>query len=329
MDDSGLFSVIGAAYIQHTGKLPYGSEYGHLGVYGPLLYMLHIPTNWLFEPNITFDTSNSELLWGPYEGFEMRGGQTIILIFDLLAMLALYCYGKKYVDKNTGVLLALVYALCPYVIGIGGAGGLQWTSHTVGSAFVVFALVVINQPIAAGLLLGLCCGMLYYPIFLVFLWCGYYIRSSGWRSALKFFCSFALVGLFCLIMILVLTEPGGEYKELSSLGAFIQDTVYQQQFSEGYGHSGFSFWGQFPDISKWGKPATGVLYLLFCLLIGFLPHRIDMRRLVALTAAVLVGTQFVLSHGGGTYIGFYIAPFIIMLFGAQGYIDPMASQQFQ
>ncbi|MHC4131704.1 MAG: hypothetical protein ACYSR3_06900 [Planctomycetota bacterium] len=321
MDDSGLFSVIGAAYIQETGKLPYGSEYGHLGVYGPLLYMLHIPANWMFESNITFDTSNSELLWGPYEGFEMRGGQTIILIFDLLAMLALYCFGKKYADKNTGVLLALVYALCPYVIGIGGAGGLQWTSHTVGTAFVVFALVWMNRPLVSGLLLGLCCGMLYYPLFLLILWFGYYVRSSGWCAAFKFLGSFALVGLACLIMIIVLTEPSGEYEGLSSLGAFIQDTVYQQQFSEGYGQSGFSFWGQFPDISKWGKPAAGIIYILFCLLIGFIPRKMHMRELVALTAAVLVGTQFVLSHGGGTYIGFYIAPFIIMLFGTEDYTE--------
>ncbi|MHC4264874.1 MAG: hypothetical protein ACYSUK_02965 [Planctomycetota bacterium] len=324
MDDSGLFSVIGAAYIQHTGKLPYGSEYGHLGVYGPLLYMLHIPTNWLFEPNITFDTSNNELPWGPYEGFEMRGAQTVVLIFDLLAMLALYCFGKKYADKSTGVLLTLVYALCPYVIGIGGAGGLQWTSHIIGSVFVVFAMVYINRPIVSGLSLGICCGMLYFPIFLVILWFGYYVRSLGWRSAFKFIASFATVGLVCLFMILVLTEPSGEYEGLSPLGAFIQDTVYQQQFSEWYGNSEFSFWGQFPDISKWGKPSAGILYLLFCLLIGFIPRQMHMRELVALTAAVLVGTQFVLSHGGGTYIGFYITPFIIMLFGPEDYKDNLA-----
>ncbi|MHC4293903.1 MAG: hypothetical protein ACYSTX_06360 [Planctomycetota bacterium] len=290
------------------------------------IYMLHIPVNWLFEPNITFDISNRELLWGPYEGFEMRGGQTIILIFDLLAILALYCFGKKYAGKNTGILLALVYALCPYVIGIGGAGGLQWTSHTVGTAFVVFALVWMNRPLVSGLLLGLCCGMLYYPLFLFILWFGYYVRSRGWRSAFKFLGSFALVGIVCLVMITVLTEPSGEYEHLSPLEAFIEDTVYQQQFSEGYGQSRFSFWGQFPDISKSGKPTAEILYLLFCLLTGFFPRRIDMRRLVALTAAILVGTQFVLSHGGGTYIGFYIAPFIIMLFGTKDYTDSLVDQ---
>jgi len=323
MDDSGLFSIIGAAYIQKTGKLPYGSEYGHLGVYGPLLYILHIPANWLFEPNITFNVSNNELLWGPYEGFEMRGAQTVVLIFDLLAILALYCFGKKYADKNTGILLALVYSLSPYVIGIGGAGGLQWTSHIVGIAFIIFALVWVNRPIISGLLLGLCCGMLYYPIVLVFLWTGYYVHSNGWRTAFRFLTSLGMIGLACLVMILVLTEPGGEYEHLSPLGAFIQDTIHQQQFSEWYGNSQFSFWGQHLHLSKWGKPAAGIVYLLFCILIGFFPRRIDIKRLIALTTAALVGTQFVLSHGGGTYIGFYIAPFIIVLFGPTDYKEPL------
>jgi len=36
-------------------------------------------------------------------------------------------------------------------------------------------------------------------------------------------------------------------------------------------------------------------------------------------AAVLIGSQLVLSHGGGTYIGFYIAPLIITLFGPETY----------
>jgi peptidoglycan/LPS O-acetylase OafA/YrhL len=123
-------------------------------------------------------------------------------------------------------------------------------------------------------------------------------------------------------MILILVVPGGESEGLSPLGAFISDTVYFQQFSESYGRSPFSFWGQYPDIAKWGKPIVGASYLLFCLLIGFVPRRMDMRRLAALTAAVLVGTQFTLSHGGGTYIGFYIAAFIILLFGPSEYPEP-------
>ncbi|MHC4431814.1 MAG: hypothetical protein ACYTBS_08240, partial [Planctomycetota bacterium] len=42
VDDSGLCSVIGAEYLMETGRLPYGAEVGHIGVYGPLLYLLHV-----------------------------------------------------------------------------------------------------------------------------------------------------------------------------------------------------------------------------------------------------------------------------------------------
>ncbi|MGD8499966.1 MAG: hypothetical protein PVJ86_04925 [Phycisphaerales bacterium] len=326
IDDSGLCSVIGAEYMIQTGRLPYGTDCGHIGVYGPLLYVLHVPANRIFQPDINFDPQRGTFEWGPYEEFEMRGAQTVVLVFDLLAMLGLYCFGRKYGDKTTGVLLALVFALCPYVIGIGGAGGLQWTSHIVGIAFVVFALVLIDRPVVAGLMLGLGSGTLYYPAVLFVLWLGYYVRTSGWREGLKFLVAFAAVGLACIVMILILVVPGGESEGHSPLGAFINDTVYFQQFSDSYGRSPFSFWGQYPEIAKWGKPIVGASYLLFCLLIGFVPRRMNMRRLVALTAAVLVGTQFTLAHGGGTYIGFYIAAFIILLFGPSEYPEPETAQ---
>lgn len=319
VDDSGLFSVIGAEYWKQSGKLPYGTEFGNMGVYGPLMYALHIPANWLFPPHVSFNKESGDVEWRPYHGFQMRGAQTIVLIFDLLAIIGLYWFGKKYADKTTGVLLVLIFALSPYVLGVGGIGGLQWSSHIIGIAFVVFALVFVTQPILAGLLLGVVCGMLYYPVFLLPLWFGYYVRTSGWRQAFKFLAAIAAVGLVCLAMILTFTVPAGEYQGMSPLRAFLRDTVYQQQFSEWYGNSPFSFWGQYPALAKWAKPMVGILYLLFCLLVGLIPRQMDMKRLVALTAAVLVGIQLTLSHGTGTYIGFYIAPFIVTLFGPQDY----------
>jgi len=319
IDDSGIWAVGGAKYLQETGHLPYGTAFGWNCVYGPLMYPLHIPGNFVFPPNVSFEPDGGGASIGFYEGFEMRGAKTTVLVFDFLAMLALYLFGRRYADHATGVLLALIYALNPHVIGMGGAGGLQWVSHIAGIPFVIFALLLISYPIAAGLLLGIACGMLYYPIFLFPLWIGYYLRTSGRKDAARFLAAVAVVGLLCLIMILALTVPNAERAHVSRLRLFLDDTVLQQQFKEGYGTSEFSFWGQYRSIAAWGKPLVGVLYLLFCAALGFLPRQIDMKRLVALTAAVLVGTQLVLSHGGGTYIGFYIAPLIITFFGPQHY----------
>ena len=319
IDDSGIWSVAGAKYLQETGHLPYGTAFGWNCVYGPLMYPLHIPGNLLFPPNVSFEPDGGEASIGFYEGFEMRGAKTTVLVFDFLAMLALYLFGRRYADHATGVLLALIYALNPHVIGLGGAGGLQWVSHIAGIAFVVFAITFVAQPLVAGLLLGIACGMLYYPIFLFPLWIGYYLRTSGRKDAARFLVAVAVVGFVCLIMILALTVPTAERAHVSRLRLFLDDTVLQQQFKEGYGTSEYSFWGQYRSIASWGKPLVGVLYLLFCASLGFLPRQINMKRLIALTAAVLVGTQLVLSHGGGTYIGFYIAPLIITLFGPQHY----------
>ena len=127
--------------------------------------------------------------------------------------------------------------------------------------------------------------------------------------------AFAAVGVVCMIMLVVAVKPVDDLQ--SPLGAFIDDAIAQQQFKPGYGNSPLSFWGQYPELAAWGKPAAGLLYCLFCLALAFLPRRIDFSRLIALTAAVLVGTQLVLSFGGGTYIGFYLAPLTLTLFGNQ------------
>jgi hypothetical protein len=127
-------------------------------------------------------------------------------------------------------------------------------------------------------------------------------------------------------MILLLVEPAGESEDLSPLRAFVNDTIHFQQFSNSYGQSQFSFWGQYPNIAKWGKPIAGVLYLLFCMLTGLLPGQMNIRRLLVMTTAILIATQFTLSHGGGTYIGFYIAPLIITLFGPSDYSQPETIQ---
>ena len=100
----------------------------------------------------------------------------------------------------------------------------------------------------------------------------------------------------------------------SSLGAFIDDTISQQQFKAGYGNSPLSFWGQYPEFAVWGKPTAGVLYCIFCLLLAFYPRGFRFEQMIAMTAAVLVGTQLVLSFGGGTYVGFYLASLMLVLF---------------
>jgi len=309
--DVGIWSAVGGEYLLRTGRLPYGTEFGPNCVYGPLMYVLFAPAGWAasFIREVAPDGSIVLENFGNWQA--MRGVQTTELLLDLLALLALYRLARRQGEHVIALTVVFVYAISPYLIGMTSELGLERASHIAGAPFILIALLLLGRPLAAGLLLGIATGMLYYPLFLAPLWFGYLRRKESLRHGLMFLAGFVAVGVVCVVMLMVTVKPADETQ--SALGAFIDDTIAQQQFKSGYGDSPLSFWGQYPTLAVWGKPTVGVVYGLFCLALAFFPRRIDFTRLMALTAAVLVGTQLVLSFAGGTYIGFYLAPLVLTL----------------
>lgn len=311
--DVGIWSAIGGQYLLRTGRLPYGTEFGPNCVYGPLMYVLFAPAG-LAASFIREIAPDGSLVLASFDNWQaMRGVQTTELILDLLALVALYRLARRRNDHDAALTVVFVYAISPYLLGMIGELGLERASHIAGAPLLLFALLLLGRPALAGVLLGIATGMLYYPLFLTPLWFGYLRRRDGIRNGLAFLVGFATVGVLCVVMLMVMVKPVDDAQ--SPLGAFVDDTITQQQFKAGYGNSPLSFWGQYPALAAWGKPMTGVLYSLFCVALAFFPRRIGFERLIALTAAILVGTQLVLSFGGGTYIGFYLAPLILTLFG--------------
>ncbi len=311
--DVGLWSAIGGQYLLRTGRLPYGTEFGPNCVYGPLMYVVFAPAG-LAASFIREIGPEGTLALARFDNWHaMRGVQTTALVLDLLTLLALYRLARRHADRDGALVVVFVYAISPYLIGMVSELGLERASHIAAAPLILGALLCFGRPALAGVLLGIGAGMLYYPAFLAPLWAGYLWRQQGRRSGLLFLAGFVAVGVVCLAMVMTMVEPVD--KAESSVGAFFDDTIAQVQFKPGYGNSPLSFWGQYPRLASWGKPTAGVLYCLFCLSLGVLPRWIDFERLVALSAAVLVGTQLIASFSGGTYIGFYLAPLILTLFG--------------
>ena len=311
--DVGIWSAVGGEYLLRTGRLPYGTEFGPNCVYGPLMYVLFAPAGWAasFIREIAPDGSIVLENFGNWQA--MRGVQTTELFLDLLALLALFRLARRQGDRNLALTVVFVYAISPYLIGMTGELGIERASHIAAAPFILIALLLLDRPAWAGILLGIATGMLYYPLFLAPLWFGYLRRKESLRHGLRFLMGFAAVGIVCIVMLLVMVKP--VEKSESPLGAFFDDTIAQQQFKPGYGNSRLSFWGQYPALARWGKPTAGIVYVLFCLAPAFVPCRLDNQRLIALTAAILVGIQLILSFAGGTYIGFYLAPLILTIVG--------------
>jgi hypothetical protein len=311
--DVGLWSAIGGEYLLRTGRLPYGTEFGPNCVYGPLMYVLFVPAGF-FASFIEVIPNQGFIILADFNNWHaMRGVQTTELVLDLLTLSGLYLLARKKSCHVTGLAVVFIYAISPYIVGMVSELGLERASHIAGMPFILFALLLLHRPAIAGLLLGIATGMLYYPMFLVPLWFGYLWRRNGIRNGVVFLGTYAAVGIICIIMLISMVQPIDESE--SPLGAFIDDTISQQQFKAGYGNSPLSFWGQYPEFAVWGKPTAGVLYCIFCLLLAFYPYGVRFEQMIAMTAAVLVGTQLVLSFGGGTYIGFYLATVMLVLFG--------------
>jgi uncharacterized membrane protein len=51
--------------------------------------------------------------------------------------------------------------------------------HVVPAALLVWAIAAYRRPMIAGVLMGLAVSVIYYPWFLLPLWCGFYWRRGG------------------------------------------------------------------------------------------------------------------------------------------------------
>ena len=80
---------------------------------------------------------------------------------------------RHFGNIHTGVAAATLYLLTFYTS--------QFTSqmdHVVPAMLLVWAVAAYRRPMLAGILLGLAAGMIYYPLFLLPLWCGFYWRRG-------------------------------------------------------------------------------------------------------------------------------------------------------
>ena len=64
----------------------------------------------------------------------------------------------------------------------------------------MWAVVLYRRPLVAGMLIGLASGTIYYPIFLLPLWCSFY-----WDRGVKRFLTGVLIAIGALVLTLCLT----------------------------------------------------------------------------------------------------------------------------
>jgi len=230
-------------------------------------------------------------------GSERQASTAIALVTHLLVMIGMLLVGRNlFGDAQLGLGMAMLYLLLPCT-----ALGVSQVHHVLPSALTVWALVAYRRPMVSGLLLGLACGVMFFPVFLLPLWASYY----GRRGALRFGAALLIVGAIVGGSI-AFTVPGQDSFLRHTIGSIQLESLLFSPPGEPMG-----FWADHPASYR-----TPIIASFFLLLIGLTiwPRRKNLEHLLASSAAVIVATQFWYPVAGLVYLLWYLPLVLVVVF---------------
>ena len=330
-DDAGFYTNLGGQRLRERGMFSYGDPLlsgSPAAAYGPVLFIAHIPFQWIFDREPvnppTFEPPLRQER--PYRLPPPQATQLTTLAFHLLAVASLVVSARRLAGAQVAWALAALYCSSVYVMGIGGEremiGGLTFISHTAPPALALLAFACLEWPAVAGFILALSIATVFYPLFFIPAWLGYYSRRR--RALVRFVLGMALAAVVVggPVMARSRALPGQ-----SLLGTIVRETLGHHQGSDVYGQTPFGFWGHRGGVRGWlqtelvhGQAMTTPMFMLVLVVaaLAFVPgQRATPQQLALLSgaSAILVVTWKIL--GTGVYVTWYY-PFLLLGFYAHG-----------
>jgi hypothetical protein len=281
--DVGYAGVVGADLIVH-GTLPYGNMTGDVGqgdTYGPLNYLLYVPFL------LAFGWSG---LWD-----YLPAAHALTAFVFVGGALALLFAGWRYSGARGGAALLFAWAVFPYTLYSTNNN----TNDVVVAAIAAVGLALAASPLARGASVAAGFAVKLFPLILAPLWMFYEGRKRS--SALL---DFAIGGLgVVLLTFWVLALDGNP---VGGVTLFFEKTLTYQ----GDRQTPWSIFTQVPEVGFLHLPLTvGVILLGF--LLAVVPKRRTLRRLGALSAALVIGFQLTANYWFYTYV-IWFEPFVFL-----------------
>ncbi len=325
-DDAGYFINIGAQRLRERMRLPYGDPLltaTPAAAYGPVLYAAHVPFQLLLAPEPVNPVSPPKPRLDtaePYYLPPLMATRLCTIAFHLLGVAALFLAARRLAGSRAAWTVTACYCASPFVLGVGGAeysiGGMTFASHIAPAAIPLLAFALLQFPEWSGAALAAGIGALFYPVFLVPAWVGYYWMD---RSLLRrFLVGFGLASAIVGGSVLLLSEPANGR---GLVGTILYDTLGHQETPEAYGSSPFGFWGQRTGIRGWlMTPLVGMqalsrpvvlVFFAFAASMSWVARRKTPAQFALLVAAVAMGAQLWKIHATATYVTWYF-PFLLL-----------------
>jgi hypothetical protein len=212
---------------------------------------------------------------------------------------ALIAVGWRHFERPiAGLAMSACYLISPYTrIALVDSGQL------VPAALIVGAIAAHTRPVTAGVLIGMAAGWMPACLGLVVLWAGFY---RGGRD-LKWFVASALL-VVVTSAALAWAFPGlAAWSRALGARSLAEAGLLPQVEPPASG----SFWSGIEG--NYRLPVL-IVYLALVVLSAVLPARKNLGELIALTAALLVASQFWYLDRGGTLVLLYLPLILLMMF---------------
>ena len=223
-------------------------------------------------------------------------------VFALLAhsglVVGLFLIGWKHFERPiAGMAMAACYLLLPYTrMAVVDSGQL------ISAALIILAVLWHSRPSVTGALIGLAAGWIPACLGLIALWAGYY-RGRGMYRFLIIACSVAVV---CALLGVSIPELGRWARALGARS--IAEAGLLPWFEP---KSTGSFWA---GIDTSFRLPVLIAYLALVIVTMLWPARKSLAELIALSAALLVASQFWYLDKGGALVLLYLPLAILMMF---------------
>ncbi|TML80889.1 MAG: hypothetical protein E6G09_13615 [Actinobacteria bacterium] len=286
--------------IQFNGRCESANPLGD--TYGPVAYEAYLPGYWIRGWSGKWD--------------KLPAVHLTSIIFDVLCALGLGLAGLRYGGRWLGAALVFAWAAFPFT----QYASMSNTNDTIVPAFLIFGFWLAGSPWARGISVALSGLTKFAPLIVAPLWLTYPGPVRRPRPALAFAAGFVVATVVAFSILLFDGHP------VQAAQTFYERTLKTQIMRE----SPFSLWdwAQYhargiPDLHIVQRVLEGLL-VLGALVAAFVPRTKTPLQLAALTGALLIGFELVLTHWSWLYIPWFF-PFVVfaLLFGARE--QPQAS----
>ena len=314
--DVGYSGVIGAQRIVN-GQAPYGHfpNEGDLKPCGPKAADGEIRDR--IQTNGRCESANpSGDTYGPvsYESYipgylalgwtgkwdDLPAAHFTSIAFDVICLLGLALLGWRWGGSRLAVTLAFAWAAYPFTQYVSSST----TNDAIPPAFLILGLAFVTMPVARGAAVALSGWTKFGALVVAPAWLSYPEALHLPREKLKFALAFAAASLAAFSILLL--EPN----VLHALRVFYDRSVGWQLGRE----SPFSLWdwrqyhAGLPDLHLVQR-ALQALLVVGAVAAYFLPRRKSPLQLAAITGALLIGFELVLTHWFYLYIPWFF-PFV-------------------